>query len=290
MAIHKKNASLPIADEQAHTTLARGGAVELAGRNKGIQSIDIGYKLLNALQLSDRPLSLTALSEATGMTPSKCHGYLSSFLRVGLIAQKESGGLYDLGPSAVRLGLTALERIDALQEARQAMIALRDSLQETILLSVWGNHGPTIVYKQEGPRWSPLSVRVGTVLPMLSAMGMVLLSGWPPAAADALLRKELAATPDDNPWKADSIDQLNALLERVRNKRIAQGRGNIFPGYSGISAPIYDHEGSVCAAMMVMGEVPQFDRSENGENADILRRVAANVSRRIGWREKSAHK
>src|ERR1700730_8003795 len=134
MAIHKKNASLPIADEQAHTTLARGGAVELAGRNKGIQSIDIGYKLLNALQLSDRPLSLTALSEATGMTPSKCHGYLSSFLRVGLIAQKESGGLYDLGPSAVRLGLTALERIDALQEARQAMIALRDSLQETILL------------------------------------------------------------------------------------------------------------------------------------------------------------
>jgi DNA-binding IclR family transcriptional regulator len=287
MATNKKIAGMR-ADESPDSE-AGGSTVELIGRNKGIQSIDVGYKLLNALQLSDRPLSLTALSEATGMTPSKCHGYLSSFLRVGLIAQKESGGLYDLGPSALRLGLTALERIDALQEARQAMIELRDDLKETVVLSIWGNHGPTIIYKQEGSRWSPLSVRVGTVLPVLSATGMVLLSGWQPAAVDPLIRKEWEAAPSDSPWKASSVEEIHALLESVRVKRIVKGRGNIFPGYSGICTPIYDHEGAVCAALMAMGEVPQFDRSENGENADILRRVAASVSRRIGWREKNGN-
>jgi len=40
---------------------------------------------------------------------------------------------------------------------------------------------------------------------------------------------------------------------------------------------------------MVMGPVPQFDRSENGPNADALRRVAADVSERIGWRDTSNH-
>jgi len=262
---------------------AEAAAVE-SGTRKGIQSVDVGYKLLHALQISDRPLSLTALSEATGMTPSKCHGYLSSFMRVGLIAQKESGGLYDLGPSALQLGLTALERIDALQEGCEAMGLLRERLQETIVLSIWGTHGPTIVYKQEGPRWSPLSVRVGTVLPVLSATGMVLLSGRQREAVDALITKEWEGTPSDSPWKVDSVEEIHTLLERIRIKRVAKGRGNIFPGYSGICSPIYDHEGSVCAALMVMGEVPQFDRSENGSNADILRRAAEDVSRRIGWR------
>ncbi|TAL76892.1 MAG: IclR family transcriptional regulator [Burkholderiaceae bacterium] len=251
---------------------------------KGIRSVDVGYKLLHALQVSDQPLSLTALAAVTNMTPSKCHGYLASYMRVGLIAQKEIGGVYDLGPSALQLGLTALERIDALQEARHAMIQLRENLQETTVLSVWGNHGPTVVYKQEGPRWSPLSVRVGTVLPVLSATGIVLLSSTPHEAVEELLKRELKAAPAQSPWKVDSVDEILALLERTRSRRIAKGRGNIFPGYSGICSPIYDHEGSVCAALMVMGEIPQFDRNETGANAKVLRRTAEQVSRRIGWR------
>lgn len=250
---------------------------------KGIQSVEVGYKLLHALQVSDSALSLTALSAATNMTPSKCHGYLASYMRVGLITQKEAGGLYDLGPSALQLGLTALERIDALQEARQAMIQLRENLRETTVLSVWGNHGPTIIYKQEGPHWSPLSVRVGTVLPVLSATGMVLLSGTPREAVEELLKKELKAAPARNPWKADSLDEILALLERTHSKRVTSGRGNVFPGYGSVCSPIYDHEGSVCAALSVMGEVPQFDRSESGPNARALMRATKEVSQRVGW-------
>lgn len=282
MANTKKKTAPPALESPGEET-EPGSTVELIGR-KGIQSVEVGYRLLNALQLSKRPLTLTALSEATGMTPSKCHGYLSSFLRVGLIVQKESGGLYDLGPSALRLGLTALERIDALQEARSVMTQLRDELQETVVLSVWGNHGPTVVYKQEGSRWSPLSVRVGVVLPVLSATGMALLSGSKPEAIDALLRKEWEAAPTSSPWKASSVEELHALLENTRATHIVKGRGNIFPGYSGICSPIYDHEGAVCAALMAMGPVPQFDRDENGPNAEMLKRVAASVSERIGWR------
>jgi DNA-binding IclR family transcriptional regulator len=125
---------------------------------------------------------------------------------------------------------------------------------------------------------------VGTVLPVLSATGMVLLSSTPRDAVEELLKKELKAAPAESPWKVDSVDEILALLDRTRSKRIARGRGNIFPGYSGVCSPIYDHEGSVCAALMVMGAIPQFDRSETGANANALRRVAAQVSQRVGWR------
>jgi DNA-binding IclR family transcriptional regulator len=288
----KKTATQPAAESGARTvTAGRRGSLRLldnaapaAADRKGIQSIEVGYRLLHALQASDRPMSLTALSQATGMPPSKCHVYLASFMRVGLIAQKESGGLYDLGPSALRLGLTALERVDALQEARQVMGGLCRDLQETTVLSVWGNHGPTIVYKEDGARWSPLSVRVGTVLPILSATGLVLLSGQKPSAINDILEAELAAVPDGSPWKLASVDEIHALLADVRARRIARGRGNIFPGYSGICCPIVDHQGDVCAALMVMGDIPRFDRNVNGPNAFALRRAAAQASQRIGWK------
>jgi DNA-binding IclR family transcriptional regulator len=255
-----------------------------AADRKGIQSIEVGYRLLQALQDSDRPMTLTALSKATSMPPSKCHIYLTSFIKVGLIVQKQAGGLYDLGPSALRLGLAALVRVDALEHARVAMQALRDELEETVVLSIWGNRGPTILHKEDGAHWSPLSVRVGTVLPVLSATGIALLSGHPAAAVDDLLRRELAATPDQSPWKVASVSELHSLLERTRELGMSQGRGNIFPGYSGICSPILDHEGGVCAAVMVMGEIGQFDRGIDGPNAIALRRAAAAASERIGWR------
>jgi DNA-binding IclR family transcriptional regulator len=115
---------------------------------------------------------------------------------------------------------------------------------------------------------------------------MVLLSGSKPEAVEPLIRQELDAAPAGDPWKASSVQEIQDLLERVRVKRVVSGKGHIFPGYSGICSPIYDHEGSVCAALMAMGAVPQFDRSEDGANADTLKRVAAGVSERIGWREK----
>lgn len=257
---------------------------------KGIQSIEVGYRLLDALQESDRPMTLTALSKATGMPPSKCHIYLSSFIKVGLIAQKQAGGLYDLGPSALRLGLAALVRVDALEHARAAMQVLRDELEETVVLSIWGNRGPTILHKEDGAHWSPLSVRVGTVLPVLSATGMALLSGHAPAAIRALLEHALDEAPASDPWKLSSVEELLALIETVRLRGVSQGRGNIFPGYSGICSPILDHEGGVCAALMVMGEIGKFDRSHDGPNAVALRRAAMHASERIGWRPPARQK
>lgn len=279
---HRKTVRNQVKQASPSSTEQEGRRAEALDR-KGIQSIEVGYQLLEALRSSDGPMTLTALSQATGMTPSKCHIYLTSFIRVGLIAQKEAGGLYDLGPSALSLGLTALARVDALQEARQAMYRLRDELQETVVLSVWGNVGPTIVYKVDGARWSPVSVRVGTVLPVLSATGLALLSRMVPSALDDMLAEALEATPEGSPWKLASVEELQRLLADVRMTGIAAGRGNLFPGYSGICAPILDHEGSACAALMVMGEIPRFDRSRTGPSASALRRVAAEISERIGW-------
>jgi DNA-binding IclR family transcriptional regulator len=147
-------------------------------QSKGIRSIEQGYKLLECLEHAGGPLPLKDLARGASMSPSTAHFYLSSFVRVGLMVQAVAGGHYDLGPSALRLGLASLSRFDIVRRAREAMFELRQQAEGSILLTVWGNLGPTVIYHLEGAHRSPLEGRVGTVLPVLSAAGCCYLAYW----------------------------------------------------------------------------------------------------------------
>jgi hypothetical protein len=50
-------------------------------KRRGIQSIDTGIRLLEALESSDGPLALKDLSAQSELDPSSAHRYLASFVR-----------------------------------------------------------------------------------------------------------------------------------------------------------------------------------------------------------------
>src|SRR3569832_902371 len=84
----------------------------------GIQSVEVGFSLLEALSRADGPLMLRDLAAAAGMSAAKAHRYLVSFQRLQLVVQDDSSTRYDLGPSALKLGLASLSRLDAVRLAR----------------------------------------------------------------------------------------------------------------------------------------------------------------------------
>ena len=83
---------------------------------RGIQSIEIGSELLGVLAQHVTPMALKDLAKAAGMSPGKAHPYLVSFLKVGFVTQ-DASGRYQLGPFALQLGLTRLQRLDVVKEA-----------------------------------------------------------------------------------------------------------------------------------------------------------------------------
>ena len=86
--------------------------LDLAENRRGIQSVEVGLGLLRALQDAPGSLSLTAVSEAAGMPPSKAHRYLASYVRAQLVRQDQDTRRYELGPFALSLGLAALSQLD----------------------------------------------------------------------------------------------------------------------------------------------------------------------------------
>ena len=83
----------------------------------GIQSVEVGFTLLQALAGAGRALMLKDLAGTAGMSAAKAHRYLVSFLRLDLVVQ-DARGRYDLGPAALHLGLATLQRQDPVRLAR----------------------------------------------------------------------------------------------------------------------------------------------------------------------------
>jgi DNA-binding IclR family transcriptional regulator len=251
---------------------------------KGIQSIEIGYRLLGCFLAAPGPHTLTSLAAAAGMTPTKAHFYLTSLVRVGLLA-KNGDRTYELGPSILQLGLKALGQIDVLGAAREAMIGLRDALRADIFLSVWGDGAPSIVHRILGARPAAWELRIGAVLPPLSGTGRAFLAFLPDPIRRDIVRTELRRAVPKDPWHGQTEQDVRESCELIRRQRISSGGGNVVPGYTSISSPILDHEGSAKAVITVNGEIGHFDTTASGETARMLLEVTARISRDIGYDE-----
>ena len=159
----------------------------------GIQSVEVGFALLQGLARSRGPLMLRDAAASAGMSAAKAHRYLVSFQRLGLVIQDPRTARYDLGPAALKLGLASLARLDAVRLARDRMPDLMEAIGHTLALAVWGNHGPTIVHWEESPQAVTANLRLGDVMPLLSsATGRCFAAFMSPEVVAPLLKEELA--------------------------------------------------------------------------------------------------
>ena len=114
-------------------------------QTQGIQSIEIGVRVLQAVQSAQRPLALKEVALASDLSASQAHRYLTSWLRTGFVVQEPLGGNYKLGDQSLALGLAALKQHDTLERAAQQLSQLVEQLGETAVMSVWCAEGPICV-------------------------------------------------------------------------------------------------------------------------------------------------
>src|SRR5882724_3489578 len=158
----------------------------------GVQSIEVGAALLRLLAKGDSPMKLTDLAAVAGMSTSRAHKYLTSFVRCGLVRQNQPSGRYGIGPLAAELGFAALRNMDVVEFAQDTLDDLRDQLQTVTSLTVWANRGPTIVRRSVHEQSVSLVVQLGAVMSMLtSANGRVFLAFAPKEMTAPLIAAEL---------------------------------------------------------------------------------------------------
>lgn len=168
-------------------------------RYSGVRAVQTAANIMVVLADAPGPLSLTDLSERCGLAPAKAHRYLASMVESG-IARRRGSGLYDLGPEAFRIGLSALARVDTLGHFGDLLPDLADRLGVAALLSIWTSLGPTVM-RFERHVHHPIDMYCpGAILSLIhTSSGQAFLYHMP----ERLTRPVLAAQLDTSEDKAD---------------------------------------------------------------------------------------
>jgi DNA-binding IclR family transcriptional regulator len=234
--------------------------------NKGIQSIEHGFLLLDALLEAGEPMPMGRLAARANMTTSKARAYLISLMRTGLVTQAGEAGPYELGPSAIRLGMEALRRVDAMQTARRVMTELDQMTHLPTVLTMWNGDDATIVAQNEGLRDFPVDFRVGRTLSALTrtAAGRIFIAFLPVAWTAEQVQRELAENPRHEDTRHITAQYLAEQITLVRKQGFATvdgfrvSSGIVLDGYSALAVPVVDQIQRRCFAVSII-----FDRNSD---------------------------
>jgi DNA-binding IclR family transcriptional regulator len=245
-----------------------------AKRQPGIQSVEVASEILRALIDAGRPVPLKDLARLARMHPGKAHRYLVSLTRTEMVSQDDLSGHYGVGPMAIALGLAGLRNIDVVRTSAALLPALRDEINETVLLSIWSPQGPVVFDLEESIRPVSMNIRVGSILPILStATGRVFAAFMPGEAVSALMEAETSRSKKFSDPK---------ILDETRRRGIACVEGTLVPGVNAMSVPVFDHKNRIAGVIGALGRTEEFDAAYDGKVARALLRTAAEVSRRMG--------
>jgi DNA-binding IclR family transcriptional regulator len=251
----------------------------------GIQSVEVGFGLLDALSQVGGPLMLRDLAAAASMSAAKAHRYLVSFQRLQLVVQ-DGDTRYDLGPACLKLGLASLARLQAIKLARARIGALVEQIGHTLALAVWGNHGPTVVHWEESAQALPVSLRLGDVMPLLSsATGRCFAAYLSTEAITPMLKDEIArARKQGRRDMPASLSDARAMLSDVRQRGAARVINTLLPGIVAFCMPVFDSNGHIALTMAALGPTDIFDAQWGGAVDRPLRAAARQLSSDLGWK------
>ncbi len=239
-----------LSDESDTTSEKRSGT---------IQSVSIAARFLRILANAETELALGEVARRAKTGGSTAHRYLQSLVKEGLAKQDAASGLYDLGPTALSIGIGALKRVDAVEIAAQHMKALSQRHAVSGGVAIWTDRGPTLVRWYRSAYFSVNPLALGDTLPIdNTACGLVFQAFLPKAMVDAARKVQPAHFRGSPPAKS--------LLEQVRNERWSEMTSHLLSNVTGQAAPVFDAQREIVCVMTTVADLGQL-RSEDERRA-----------------------
>lgn len=252
--------------------------VEEEKKSQGIQSIEVGMEILKKIADAGKPLSISEIAILCKTSKSKLHRYLTSFIRTGML-EKSQDAKYTLGSEIIRLGLKASQKLNITEIAAPHLMDLKEILNETAALAIWGQNGPFFVSWEESNHPVNIGIRVGSQISLTkSATGQIFTAYLPKEATEKLVEEEL------NKFSIDA-DQFQRTIDSVRANGYSSVISTILPGISAIASPILDISNKLVAALTIVGLESSLDTTENSEAVCLLKEKSVMISKLLGWQQ-----
>ena len=253
---------------------------------RSVQSVEVGGRLLLALAANPVPMGLKDLAAKSGLSAARAHPYLVSYIKLGLIERDSASQRYALGPAALQIGLACLYQLDVTKASAPVAEELAASTGRAVFVAVWANFGPTVVRMIEGSQPLHVSMRVGTVMSILgSATGRAYAASLPLAKLEQAMTRPIGG--DSNAAVAFTADMQKIVedsVDELAKHGVIRAVGRPIPSVNAFSAPAFNHEGEAVVVITAMGHEDTVPANWNSALAKSVRKAAADISARLGYR------
>jgi IclR family KDG regulon transcriptional repressor len=237
--------------------------------------------LFNTLQIEER--SITEISRALGMLPSKVSRMIRTLENEGFFEKNLENGKYRLGVQFFELGMAYVFNFPLRKVLRPHLEQIFKELNLTTSWGILRNDKVIVVDRIQNLNIDLLAHRIGLNVPIHStSIGKALLAYLPEKEQDRILRSTNLVKFTD----ATIIDQklIKRRLKLVRERGYSTDEGETHVDLNCMAAPIRNGNGEVIAAINLMDEKSRRSAGNLFKLAGYLKERAMFISRQLGYR------
>ncbi len=245
-----------------------------------MKSVTRSLRVLEAVA-QHQPVTVGELTKLFGLPKSTVQRTLVTLAEAGwLRANREDTTRWEIGARVLAVRPAALQGSSLFAAAREPMIRLRDTVNETIHLSVPDAlHSMVVVDRVDCDHPVRTFHTIGDTSPLhATAVGRAILARLPKQDVEELIAQGLERFSDTTP--ADP-DELRAELDRIRADGYAINRNQYRPGVCALAAPVLDENGTPLAAVAISMPDSRYDVKRESEWGGLVAGAAEEISGRL---------
>jgi DNA-binding IclR family transcriptional regulator len=245
-----------------------------------IPNIARALKILDYLACHKNEASITEISSNFGIPKNSVFRILNTLGFYGYV--EEENRKYQATPRLLYLGYAGMRTRGIIENSLDMMHALRDELNETVMIGTLFGNQIVIVEQFEPFQNIKFSVEIGKRVTLhASAPGKAILAFLPEDERQTLLNQVTFTRYTDSTLPSKSA--MARELEKVREKGYAIDDGEELKEIHCAGCPIFDYRGYPVASIWVAGPAFRFTRELFDKFGPVVREHAMAISRRFGY-------
>jgi DNA-binding IclR family transcriptional regulator len=257
-----------------------GSATQMAKSTRGIQSVEVSGRIIQALIAAGRPMMLKDMAREAELKPAQCHAYLTSLKNIGFVHQDSSTGLYAAGALALRLGVGWMKSDPLMSNLIMKLKAVTEELGVMSIITVWGQFGPTIVHIYAGLTQAALNLRHGSSFSVTgSAIGHVFAAHYEVDKVSSRMNAELSGIGENIALGEQmSRENLNITIRQIKASGYSIEEGRFIPGLNTVAVPIFTNNQKLFAVASLIGTPDKLSVAVNSAPINKMLNLSQSIS------------
>ncbi|MBR0799337.1 IclR family transcriptional regulator [Bradyrhizobium jicamae] len=243
----------------------------------GVRAVDRAIAILQCFTPDQPALSVIEIQKRVGLSRPTLYRLLQTLAQRDLIQAEGDPQRFRLSHGVMKLSHVWLKGLDVVTIARPVVEGLREATGETAALFRVQEDRGICILECESRHVLSISRGVGDSLSLTQgSTGKAMLAFMDPAR-----QAELLSTVKKGGERA----QLEEALGFARRHGYATSHGEIFAGAVAVSAPCFDHRGSVVGSVGLYGPSARIDEQKLLEYSKLVREAGRRISVLSGFQD-----